>query len=353
IDYARQMGVSDRFSVQYLNSNYKKACCGGWLEDLANFYKDKGMTVPWSNANAHYRDGGLGCDELSPVFASSISTDLHYDLTAISTSTVPTHGLAREAAISNIKNVLAQGKAIWFGYFLPDSSAWDNFLSFWGAKPESAVWQPDNAIGRPYNYQSGGGHAVLCVGYDDTDPNNRYWIMLNSWGTTTGRPAGLFRVSMDMDYDCTYTDLGYAFYWMTLDMSYAKENNPPQKPARPKGAAAGIVQKSYSYTISAIDPDGDDVRLTFDWGDGNTTQTDLVNSGTSVAAAHTWSQAGAYLVRVMATDSNESVSLWSAAKNVKINDAPRKSKARPSAAAKSRKDRTGQKDLPLPGKIAP
>ena len=141
-------------------------------------------------------------------------------------------------------------------------------------------------------------------------------------------------MSMDMNYNCTYSGLGYAFYWMTLDMSYPKENNPPQKPARPKGAASGIVQKSYSYTASAVDPDGDDVRLTFDWGDGKTTQTDLVNSGTSVRVQHTWSQAGAYLVRVMATDSNEAVSLWSTAKNVKINDASRRSKARPSAAAK-------------------
>ena len=26
-------------------------------------------------------------------------------------------------------------------------------------------------------------YAVLCVGYNDDDPNNSYWIMLNSWGT--------------------------------------------------------------------------------------------------------------------------------------------------------------------------
>ena len=69
-----------------------------------------------------------------------------------------------------------------------------------------------------------GGHAVLCVGYDDTDPNNRYWIMLNSWGAPSNRPSGLFRVSMDMDYD-DYMSYGaydyYAFYWQTLSLEYA------------------------------------------------------------------------------------------------------------------------------------
>ncbi len=140
-----------------------------------------------------------------------------------------------------VKNVLLQGKGIWFAYYLPDSSSWNDFFSFWGAQPENALWQPDNACGRSYDYQNGGGHAVLCVGYDDTNPTDRYWIMLNSWGDTSGRPAGLFRVSMDMNYDCTYSGLGYAFYWMTLDMSYSdSENNAPLTPSLPLGPVHGV-----------------------------------------------------------------------------------------------------------------
>ena len=317
IDYARQTGVSDRFSVQYLNSNYNGgcggsgACCGGWLEGLAGFYRAKGMIVPWSNANARYRDGWQGCGGCSAVSASSISTSPHYDLTAISPSTIPSRGIGKEAAISNIKNVLGQGKAIWFAFFLPDSSAWNSFYSFWGAQPESVVWQPDFAAGRSYNYQSGGGHAVLCVGYDDTDPNNRYWIMLNSWGDTTGRPAGLFRVNMDMNYDCAYGGLGYAFYWMTLDMSYSEsENNPPQTPSLPQGPVQGSARNSLIYTATTVDPEGDPVRFTFNWGDSSTSQTGLVSSGRGTAA-HIWSQAGTYQVAAKATDSKGDSSAWS------------------------------------------
>ena len=451
LDYARQKGVSDRLSVQYLDSNYNGgcgnsgACCGGWLPDLVGFYQAKGIMVPWSNSNAHYRDGRQDCGACSLVSASSISTNPHYDLSAISVNTIPTQKMTKEEAISNIKNVLLQGKGIWFAYYLPDKSAWDNFFSFWGNEPESAVWQPDGACGKSFDYKTGGGHAVLCVGYDETDPNNRYWIMLNSWGSTAGRPAGIFRMKMDMNYDCSYGDIGYAFYWMTLDMSYpgeenhapqtpslpvgavqgsvldslsytARANDPegdpvrftfnwgdgttsetesissgqaaashawkkagtyqitakatddkeassewsealavaiagansePSKPAKPQGSRTGISQKSYSYTASAIDPDGDDLQITFDWGDASTSQTEMVKSGTLVQMPHSWSQAGTYQVRVMAKDGNDAESLWSASKAVKIYAAPARTKDQAAARPKRKKQDRAREPVPV------
>ena len=309
LDYARQKGISDRLSVQYLVSNYNGgcgdsgACCGGWLSDLAVFYQDKGIMVPWSNSNAHYRDGKNDCGACSSVPASFISTEPHYELSSISANTIPTHNLSQEEAISNIKNVLLQGKGIWFGYFLPDKSSWDDFFSFWGSQPESFVWQPDGADGRTFDYKNGGGHAVLCVGYDESDPNNRYWIMLNSWGKTAGRPAGLFRMSMDMNYNCSYADLGNAFFWMTLDMSYPENGNlAPQAPSEPQGPAKGTTLSSLSFAASANDPEGDQVRFSFDWGDGTATETESVPSGTSVSSSHSWEKPGTYYVQATAID---------------------------------------------------
>jgi len=61
------------------------------------------------------------------------------------------------------------------------------------------------------------------VGYNDDDPSNSYWIMLNSWGTAGDRPNGIFRVDMDMDYDCYYLDgwyPNYSIYWQTLDVQF-------------------------------------------------------------------------------------------------------------------------------------
>jgi len=325
IDYTRQNGVKDRFSVQYLDSNFNGgcglsgACCGGWLSNLASFYSQKSMVVPWSNANAQYRDGSHSCGGCSAVSASAISTNPHYSLTSIAPRTVPTIGVGKETSISNIKNVLAQGKAVWFAFFLPDSGAWSSFRSFWNAQGESAVWQPDFACGSQYDYANGGGHAVLCVGYDDTDPNNRYWIMLNSWGSSGLRPGGLFRVNMDMNYDCGYGSLGYAFYWMTLDISYPEsENRAPDTPERPSGPASGYVNQDLSYSTSTSDADGDDVKYIFDWGDGSTSQTGFAGSLARVSASHTWQRSGTYNVRAVAQDSHGAESTWSSSLAVMI-----------------------------------
>lgn len=327
IEYARQTGLSDRFSIQYMDSSYNDgseddgACCGGWLEDFAAFYSEKGIIVPWSNANAHYRDGANDCGESPAVSSASISTSPHYNLSSISASAVPTHEMDRETAITNIKNVLLQDRAIWFGFFLPDESAWRDFYSFWGTEQESAVWQPDFACSRPYDYNGGGGHAVLCVGYDESDPDNRCWIMLNSWGATDGRPAGLFRVNMDMDYDCSYPEAGYAFYWMTLDTECVdRENNPPEKPITPAGPSVGSVGQLLSYSTSAIDADRDYLRFTFDWADGTSTQTKPSSGGVG-AASHSWNKAGSYLLEVKATDSQGAESPWSDGLTVTIDRA--------------------------------
>jgi len=324
IDYARQMKQSDRFSVQFLDSNYNggcgsnAACCGGWLDNLAGFYQVKKMIVPWSNANAHYQDGSRSCGGCSAVPAYRISASPNYRVSSIATSRIATQGLPSEQAIANIKGVLLQGKAIWFGFFLPDASSWSNFQDFWGSKPEAAIWQPDYACGRTYSYQSGGGHAVLCLGYNDTDPKNRYWIMLNSWGDTPARPAGLFRAAMDMNYNCSYTGLGYAFYWMTLDLSYdASQNSAPQTPAPVQGLTQGYAGKILSYTATSKDPDGDQLFFTFDWGDGATTKT-LLSASSTGAANHIWKEKGTYKVKAMATDSQGASSGWSEPFSVSI-----------------------------------
>ncbi len=316
IDLAYQTGIKDRLSVQYLDSNFLDchenclACCGGWLDDVAGFYSTTKKFVPWSNTNAQWQDGDTSCqDAATDVPASSISMNPHYNIASINAVSIPTQGVGKETAIANIKNVLSQGKAVWFGFFLPDNNAWNNFFSFWDSQKESAVWQPDFACGKAYNSNQGGGHAVLCVGYDDTNPQNRYWIMLNSWGAPSNRPNGLFMVNMDMNYDCSYTGLGYAFYWMTLNINYA--NSLPGVPSIPTGPSSGYIGTSGVYSTSVADSNGNQVKYTFDWGDGANSTTNLVDSGTSASASHAWSSTGTYQVRANATDSNGVSSVWS------------------------------------------
>jgi hypothetical protein len=323
--------IKNRLSIQYLNSNFNGgsgsnwACCGGNLDEFANFYSGKGKAIPWSNANAHWQDGGRTCEIGSTsVPASSITTTPSHVITTIQAQTVYNQGYGNAAAIANIKNVLNQNKAVAFGFLYPDDAEWNRFKDFWYTQPESAVYDPTFSNGKPLLLDNPYAHMILCVGYNDNDPNNRYWIMLNSWGTTALRPNGLLRIEMDMNYDCYFTYEGngnYAFYWETLDLDYGP-NRAPTTPSTPSGSTSGTSGVSYSYTTYSNDPDGDKIKYTFDWADGTTYETGLLNSGATASASHSWTvPAGSttkYNIKVKATDSRGLSTDWSNQLSVSI-----------------------------------
>ena len=225
-------GIRDPLSIQYFDSTYHGgagptwAGNGGTLTDFVGFYHQQKIAVPAANTNASFQDNTYLCNDNSRAWvrASDIATDPHYSIASIQEQKIPTRGIGTEAAIANIKTVLDGNKGVYFAFRLPNERAWNSFNRFWLEGNQSAVWNPDLYGGTAWESWSGGSHAVLCVGYQDTDPTNRYWIMLNSWGTALGnRPSGLFRVKMDLDYDAAFTSSMPipATEWETLDMSYA------------------------------------------------------------------------------------------------------------------------------------
>jgi hypothetical protein len=203
VDHAVKTGINERLSTQYFDSKYNGgsgACCGGNLPIFTNFYSTDKSPIPWSNTNAAFGDTyDSGCISTVPI--GTISTTPHYNLKSISYSPISTSGVGQSTAIANIKSAIDNNKAVYYAFYY-GNNGWTDFYSFWSNQAESVIWNPDSYGG----VKETGGHAVLIVGYDTSDASNPYWIVLNSWGTTSGRPNGLFRLKMNMNYDNTYIE---------------------------------------------------------------------------------------------------------------------------------------------------
>ena len=279
-----QNGVLDRLSIQYLNSNYNGgsgyswACCGGWELGFQNFFSTQGKFIPWSNSNANYRDGGRQCSDGTSVPASSISTTPNYPITSIQWHEIQTAGVGTTQAISNIKSYLYANKAVTLAFYLPD---FQPFWNFWSSN--SGNWNPDSYCGLSDGAYPGG-HEVTVVGWDDSTDS---WIVLNSWGVDSAHPDGTFKLKMDMNYNCVNGGY-YSYSFGYFDVAFSNANLPPNTPSIPTGPSSGASGTSYSYSTSGTDPDGDKVQYTFDWEDGTTSVTGLVNSGTAASASHAW-----------------------------------------------------------------
>jgi len=144
-----------------------------------------------------------------------------------------------------------------------------------------------------------------------------------SWNIETVSVGGDVTSWMSMDLDnngCAHV----AFYdGVNGDLKYANnKNHTPNKPSRPSGQARGIVSASYAYSTSATDPDGDQVMYTFNWDDGNMSDTGYMDSGTTASLSHNWSVPGTYLLRAKATDAHGAPSAWSDILIVTIIESP-------------------------------
>lgn len=90
---------------------------------------------------------------------------------------------------------------------------------------------------------------------------------------------------------------------------YSFYNNPPDEPAI-QGDTDGKTGKGYEYTFNAEDPDGDGVQYFIDWGDGNTSLTELGFSGVNIPVEHVWETEGTYIISSKTIDLYGNESDW-------------------------------------------
>jgi PKD domain len=96
-------------------------------------------------------------------------------------------------------------------------------------------------------------------------------------------------------------------------------SRPPNTPSVPVGPSVGDPNNPYTFSSSATDPDGDNIAIRFDWGDGDSSSwSSNVSSGTLVSLSHTYSYTGTYHVKAQAKDVYGNLSDWSGTSTIII-----------------------------------
>lgn len=141
-----------------------------------------------------------------------------------------------------------------------------------------------------------------------------------------GGTAGYYKIKLTLKDEFGNNELTPTTYYTDAFMLYpfGPPNDPPLKPSTPVGPNNGDRNILYSYTTSTTDPDNDQIKYIFDWGDGTPqTITTLTPSGQTVTVQHSWKIAGAYQIKVQAEDEHGLKSIyWSDPLTITIDNHP-------------------------------
>lgn len=115
---------------------------------------------------------------------------------------------------------------------------------------------------------------------------------------------------LDLSLNVAWVNEGNISIDVEITNNEAVPNNPPDTPTI-QGPTEGKKGESQNFTVSATDPDGDDVYLFIDWADNSTKDwIGPFSSGEQVTVNHTWSSDGVYLVKIKAKDLDGDESEW-------------------------------------------
>ena len=203
--------------------------------------------------------------------------------------------------------------------------------SGWSGAHEIVIGHPPNTPSAPTGPDSGRPNTSYDFTASSTDPDGDQVAFRFDWGdgtesgwTSFVNSGGSASMSHSWSSQGTFEvkakakdSYGSESGWSTGHQ--IATGQAPNTPAAPSGESSGILGTSYSFTASSTDPDGDQVALKFDWGDGSESGwSPFADSGSSVSMSHSWSSEGTFQVKTKAKDSYGAESGWSAGHGIAI-----------------------------------
>ena len=109
---------------------------------------------------------------------------------------------------------------------------------------------------------------------------------------------------------CDPDDL--ASVWSLELAVHVAGRSAPDAPSTPSGPTCVLTDSLVAFRVCASDPDGDSMRIRFDWGDGDTSDwCAWLPSGDTAMQTHAWESCGGYIVSAQAMDATGLESAWS------------------------------------------
>nr|WP_320161892.1 C1 family peptidase [uncultured Methanoregula sp.] len=267
----KSTGTATPLSIQFFNSNYMNgninmqkphdwACTGGFPSTFADIYNTGvnqsypggPFVVPWTNANAGYKDAAVPDrdDEQTTLSKNLITITPNIGLGRIEPQRVLADPPSNQtAAVENITRALADGKVVYYTMQLPNKSVWAQFTpAFWSTQSNETLWDMDAYNQSFFNTSAGegSGHAMILIGYNKSaslPKASQYWIVQNSWGTNANRTTGQYKLKMWMDYNATFNNTEWTTqeFWI---FNTSWKTDPTVSSITPSTALMGTVSST-------------------------------------------------------------------------------------------------------------
>lgn len=179
---------------------------------------------------------------------------------------------------------------------------WYHFVAVVGPDYNTGFLNGEEMVNRRYNF----GNSHYSQFFEDALVDEALWFGRGYWDARSDPSHEYFDGAID-DIRIFSKPLSSEEIWSIY--KEGSNNIPPNKPSI-SGPVIGIVGETYEYTISTVDPDGDDVYYWIEWFDGcpDVVWEGLYESGEEIKVHYKWREQGTFTILIRAKDSNGSIS---------------------------------------------
>lgn len=179
---------------------------------------------------------------------------------------------------------------------------WYHFVAVVGSDYNTGFLNGEEMDNRRYNF----GNSHYSQFFEDAVVDEALWFGRGYWDARSDPSHEYFDGAID---DIRIFSKPLSSEEVVSIYQEGSNNNPPNKPSI-SGPVKGKVGESYEYSISTVDPDGDDVYYRIEWFDGcpGVVWDGPYESGEEIKVHYTWGEHGTFTISTRAKDSNGAIS---------------------------------------------